>query len=449
MKNTLIIVLIAFYSLSSMRVYSSDPPVEALWKHVLQHYNSKQLDSALHYAYQLEQIAIKKGKDRYLPKAKLIIAKVNEKRNERESVLLFYDLLDISERLDDHRVMGTANLNLGQIFTRAYEYDDALNHLKEAYLQYGLAKEPDNQSAALYEIARSYLNRNMPDSAKPYLVKALELNPPQYPGHTSKIFNNLGQCAFQMGKYSLARYYYLRALRYVEHTNTKKYGIAYNNVGESYFFEGKMDEAEYWLDMALILKKSFGKPSLTLSTLVLLAKTYQQQGNIASAVMLLNEGLMAVDGDDVNANTMEALRLVTELDKNHAKVSLPPSLLNRYVAMTNYQNLALIKQKDILSQSSARYALQVTVKEYFNQKEQVELQSKVARNGSLAVAVATFLVVAIYFFIKRNKRLKLESNNLVQDSMQKLRDATLEKLISQADYEAIRRKLRLRGDGDV
>ena len=431
--------------------YNTGDPIDSLWHHVYRLYQGQQFDSAFHYANQLLQQAEQEGEDRLRIKVKMIIAKVYEKNNENEkSVLAYYDLLEISEKLDNPGGLGAANFNLGQVFSRVFEYDDAFNHLREAYMQYGLASNPKNQSAALYEIGHNFLKQQKPDSARPYLMKAMELNPANNTNRTSKIFNLLGMWAFQMGKYSLARYYYLTALRYVKHTDTQKYAIVYNNIGESYFFEGKLEEAKHWLDMALALKKSFGKPTLSLSTLVLLAKTHQQQGNIVSALNLLNEGLMAVDASDANANTMEALRLVTELDKNHPEVSLAPELLNRYLAMTNDQNLALIKQKDILNESSARYELLVTVKEYFNQKEQIALRSKVARDRSLAVVAVTFLGMAIYYYFnKRNKRLKLESNNLVQDSMQKLRDATLEKLISEADYEAIRRKLRLRGDGDA
>lgn len=310
------------------------------------------------------------------------------------------------EQLKDNNWQGAALLNIGQIYLRSGDYQNALLYLRQAYADYRLAVKPVNQNMVLYEMARHHLKLQQPGSAKPNLHYALQLIPEDRTSHISKIYNNLGATAFWEMEYPL-RHYYLKALQFVGHSDLRKYAIAYNNVGEAYLLEGRITEARRWLERSLALKRQIKRPTSTLITLTLLAKVHSQQGNTELAMDLLSHGLKGVKRDDISTATLDALDLAAKLADKHPEVSA-----NNYLVALNERVHSLQDQRESFAELKSRYDLQ----QYLSQRQQAKIKETITHWGTIAVLFVALIIVTMSLitkeFIDYKRQTKL---GLIQD----------------------------------
>lgn len=370
------------------------------------HADVNETDSLQHYLI-LKKDAEEKGHTQDLARTTYKLAKIYEENGESlKSISTYYDLLEIGEKINDNSWQGAARLNLAQIFMRAGEFQNALAYLRQAYADYGMVNSPVNQSMVLYEMARQYLKRQLPDSAKPYLNQALRLIPSDRTSHISKIYNNLGAVAFWEQRYALARYYYLTALKFVSNNSKRKYSIAYNNVGEAYFAEGRKQEATQWLEQALALKRQINnKPTSNLITITLLAKIHSEQGDITGALELLNEGLLAVNKDDVSAATMDALDLAAQLAATHPEIPV-----NNYLIALNDRVSTLRDNQETLAELSSRYDLQ----QHLSKREQAKLNEMFTYWGTIAILFIALIAATLLWIYKVYRDYKKEVKEYIR-----------------------------------
>ncbi|MDN5211972.1 tetratricopeptide repeat protein [Fulvivirgaceae bacterium BMA12] len=416
---------------------------DSLWQYVWHLYQSEAYDSALVYAKKLRE----KGKDHYTEKYQLkaisVIAKVYRKQGKiEESVSTLYDLLEISGKLHDFEEQASAYLDLGRIFYNAYDYDMAVQYLKKASVLYELANKPNNQSIALYHIARSFLKKQQQDTALHFLNKALITNPSEYSLLTSSIYNLLGWVNFEKKNYSEARNHYCRSLEYAD-ANERKYAIAYHNIGETYMSEGKLAEAKQWLEKALQIKKDLQKPTLTLSTLHLLAKIYRREGHVEKAMALLDNGLKSINIHEANDDAMQTLALLTELVADQPKTSLPNSKLTDYLTAYHQQNLALRRMKIQLQESFAKQKVQGIARlNDFKKQASLEKEQALYRIGSIATVV--LLILTILFVMKQSilrKNYKKE-RKMVAYTAERLQESLLINDSLKKSYKDIYKKFK-------
>ena len=426
--------------LLSLICFKTNAQTDTLWQKVWHLYQNENFDSALVHAEKLRELALKNGSDLHLTKALSIVAKVYRKQGNTEaSVLVLYDLLETGKKLNNPRAEGSAYLDLGRIFYDAYDYNVAVGYLKKANERYEQANIPNNQAIALYHIARSFLKKSQPDSALYFLNQALIVNPPKYKALTSSIFNLLGWVGYEKKHYTTARDHYRRSLQYAG-SDRKKHAVAYHNIGETYLLEGNPDAAKKWLDKAMEIKTSLKNPALMLSTVSLLAKLHEQQGDITTALSLLQEGLEAVDKNKVSEATMNALGQISSLISRFPQASLPLGKLKGYLTTYDRQYQALKNQKVTLQESSSRQQLQAIAREYQLKKAAGLEKEKAIRNITGLVIAGIFMLTLLLIRQKKLSRHYKNEKKMVAYATERLQESLLINDSLKRSYKDIHRK---------
>lgn len=415
-KPPLAFVAITIFFLTPGKGYAANTQVDTLYRQACDFYYNRQYDSAIRLGNQLRELASDQGIDSIHLKTISMIAKSYDKKGDNEKSLhTLYDLLETAEKLNNPWGQASAFFNLGRKFANAYDYDIALRHMKNAREQYELAGNPKGQVLALYHIAR-ILHKKMAedpsllylaDSALMALGEAFTVVPPNDSSLICCSINNLqGIVEFERKNYPEARKYYHLPLKYTK-VDSYKSAIAYHNIGETYLYEGNLEQAKHWLEKALEVKKSLKKPTSTLLTLHLMARVCEQQGDIPQALDLLDKGLALVDMSTLHENTVMALSLVTKLVAKHPENGLSKSKLTNYLTAYYVQNEALRALKTQLEESSYRREIQAMHKVYEIEKQaSVERQEAISRIIVIAFFVGLAIAVTLVTpLLARNKRL--------------------------------------------
>ena len=422
------------------------------------------LDSIIIVATQLRQIAEKLHDDSCKAYAiKEMAWAYRHKQHLAESIQHYFQTITLYQQLADSAGLGTAYYNIGLIFAKAKQHDKALNYLKQAKDYYHAAGEDDKVILALYDMAKRYIEKGDPKAAASLLNEALGILPHGKDLDKSTkamIYNRLGWTAKDQQDYAGARSYYQKSLSELD--NSPKWGrkkaIAYNNIAESYFLEGKYDSARIYIKKALNKKEQLNDSDFTLSTYVLLGKLEFNLGNKRKALGVLNYGIDKVKTTNkLSKNMNEALAMVTTIiNASRGSVLLEGTTLTRYFEIQQQQFQALQYLKYHLD----KYSIQAGENLFVREKDTKVLQASLTDKentltirkliiAGLIIILAALLALGLPFIKKlnqRNQKTLQDKETFIKDLISEYDHKIIQLMIVKAEYEEILGK-RKRGMG--
>ncbi|MDN5217370.1 hypothetical protein QQ020_35175 [Fulvivirgaceae bacterium BMA12] len=382
-----------------------------------------------------------------------------KKQDLTKSARYYFELEQLYRQLNNNGGLGKAYFNIGKLFARAHEYDEALRYYALAKDHYAAAGLDDKVSMALYQMGWCHLDKQQPDVATGLLKEALKTCSEQNKKQKSEIYNLLGWTAKDMGDHHTARHYYRQSLQPLDDSDkwAKKRAIAMNNIGESFLLEGHHDSAAIYLQKALEMKAILKDPEFSLSTMVSLAEMDYQRGLYIKAVARLEAGLKDVDPTNLSNQINEALALLTTIAQDQkVNISFPGTLLQLGMQQQRQQFLALQKLKGELDKFSIKAGQDLYTHEMESQKLEASLVSQRHQKYRWSTASAFLLCVALIGFIyariqkKYKTRAEKDKKEFVNEQMKNYDQRILQMLIVKAEYEEIKSKLKRDfGLGDV
>ncbi len=374
-----------------------------------------------------------------------------KKQDLTKSARYYFELEQLYRQLNDKGGLGKAYFNIGKLFARAHEYDEALRYYVLAKDHYAAASLDDKVSLALYQMSWSHLYKQQPDVATRLLKEALKTCSEQNKKQKSEIYNLLGWASKDMGEYDTARYYYRHSLLPLDDSDkwAKKRAIAMNNIGESFLLEGQYDSAAIYLQKALDMKAKLNDPEFSLSTMVSLAEMDYRRGQHIEAVARLEQGLKAVGPANLSQQINDALKLLTTIAEEQKKnISLPSTLLQLGMQHQRQQFLALKKLKGDLDKFSIKAGKDLYTHEMESRQLAASLVSQRHQKYQWSTASIFLLCIALFGFIyariqkKHKTRAEKDKKEFVNEQMKNYDQRILQMLIVKAEYEEIKSKLK-------
>ena len=425
---------------------------DLLKEHLLKIYQSE-ADSTILYAERLRHIARELEDETTEIDALQYLARAYRSKDQLgESIRHYYALENIYQNAKDTRGLGTAYFNMGKIFARARQYDEGIRYMALAVTNYRASGQLYKVSGALYQMSYYYIEKQSLLKAADLLKEAMAICPADSLKRFSMIYNQMGWIVKDQGNLAGARQWYRRALSVLETNNRspKKKAIAFNNIGESYFLEGRYDSAAWHLKKALAIKKGLHNVESSLETLTLLGKLAYKRGDIPLALRWLERGLDMVDPSRLSGKVGEALTLAATIahDPEHGHL-VPRDMLKRCMDIQRQQFKALEDLKEVLYELASQKDLQVGQSRYAHQQEASHLSASLATNeykytGTLALFVLLLLAVFLWGRkLKQADRDRLQDKNkFVKDLMKEYDYKIIQLQIIKAEYDEIIHKLQ-------
>ncbi|MCG8580859.1 MAG: tetratricopeptide repeat protein [Bacteroidales bacterium] len=250
----------------------------------------------LRLAYQYSDQALKLAKD--LNDQRLIAVsyqKVGDAllfRGDNSNALKNYLLsLEIIETMGDEDALFSIYHNMGVLFDRLKDYDQALTYYQKALYVFNSAADKDvnsmRQVHTLYNnIANIYNAKGDNNTAEEYYLKALKLAIEKHDFQTlGVIYNNLGKVAIEAENWDKAYGYLIKSLESRQQINDLN-GMAksYNNLTNYYVQINQYDSAFEATQKALSLANQAGAMLTRLTALEHLSNLYEEKGQQQAAL---------------------------------------------------------------------------------------------------------------------------------------------------------------------
>ncbi|WP_158963504.1 tetratricopeptide repeat protein [Myroides fluvii] len=370
-----------------------------------------QFDLAINYAQKSKKISEKLNFKSGEARAYNIIGIINTfKGNYTEAIESHHAGLEITEELGDKKGIANSYNYIGIIFLYQGNYPQALeNHFKalkifeEIEYKKGIVNSLNN-IGIIYKNQKKY-----PEALKNYfktLKIVKEIDDKQGIGMT---YNNIGVVYHLQGKYPEALKSHFAALKIKEELENKhEISGSYNNIGVIYKEQGKYTEAleNYFkfLELATEIGDKYG--------------IAQAHNNIGLVEFELNRP------NSAKTNYEKSLTLAREIGMNsllrdlYYNFTLVDSTLGNYKdAYQNYKHY-IVYRDSLINEEKEKKSLELSMGYEFDKKAAViqaelktkKLQRNVAFAGFGGMLILTTLIV--YFFKLRNKKLKVEKQNL-------------------------------------
>lgn len=190
-------------------------------------------------------------------------------------------------------VEADALQTLGKYWTRLHRYSLGFENFKAAYYIYSkfTPEQFPNKSIYLYEFAGIYYRYEDNPTALAYLKKALAITPTSHKLYNT-INNTIGLCYRRMKMYDSAEYYFIRVYNNApKNAGDPWEGIASGNIGITYFYEKKYDEAipliEKDMNMGFITRQL----KSSAAAMHMLSRIYYERKEYIRAEQLLTKAL--------------------------------------------------------------------------------------------------------------------------------------------------------------
>lgn len=210
----------------------------------------------------IEKIAQKNNNSKYVVKAKINLGRLYFKFNEKDEALTNYlEALAIAEDSGQEEILNSIYNNLGVLYSENKFYDEAENYFKRALYISRKLKVSYQEIINIINIASIKKDRDQLDSALFYNKIALDISEQtNYKKFNSIIYSNLGDVLLKEDNYKDANSYYALALK-TELTvdeidsNIKpdkaNLGLFEYNLGKSFVLLNEHDSAKLHLEKAL------------------------------------------------------------------------------------------------------------------------------------------------------------------------------------------------------
>ncbi|MEC4115087.1 tetratricopeptide repeat protein [Myroides pelagicus] len=295
-----------------------------------------------------------------------------------------------------------------------------------------------------------YLSQGNYPLALEYYFKTLKIfEELDYKKGILNALNNIGIVYKNQKEYSKALEYYLNALKIVENTDDKQStSMAYNNIGSVYQLQGNYPKALEYLFQALALKQELGNKQEQAGCYNNIGIIYKQQENYPEAlkyyfkflelaleiqdkpsIALANNNIGLVElelnrVDSAQKHIEKALILAKETGNKslirdfYYNTTLVDSTLGNYKdAYQNYKQY-IVYRDSLINQENEKKSLEISMGYQFDKKAalfQEELKTKqLQRNiAFVGIGVMALLTILVFYLFKlRNKKFKIEKQNL-------------------------------------
>ncbi len=391
-------------------------------------YLASDLDSALFYMQKVREIAEQEDRKKWLANAYWGIAHVqNMKGLLGEATFNFLNAAKVFKEMGDLTGLANVYSNIGDVYSRVGDDKTAINFLTSAKDIFVYEGNNADKASIFRSLSIHFYRTGRYKEAEELLAVAEKAAIESKDYHwLGLVYNSLGIVHFKQKKYDAAQQYYRLTIQYADSLESGDWhkSLAYNNIGEAYFFEGRDDEAKEWLQKAILISKT-GQPDLTLvqNSRNLLAQVYLKENNYQGAIALIEEGLQRFDSAVVDKSVHESLALInTALLKINEDAD--PSMYPEMNKMLVEYNQRLLDFNSKTSGADARLenisqqqAIQAAAEKYaYNQ----QLLKAAERNAKMKYAflVPIFLLICAlayaYVAFRRNRHYKRLYSNIEQ-----------------------------------
>jgi tetratricopeptide (TPR) repeat protein len=343
------------------------------------HYFNYNFVLAAEYAQQARDLSTKKGLSGYEAKSNralgLTLFNMGDYKNATSH---YFKALKFYETVGDTSSMMVMNFNLGAVFDRLKEFDQALVYYFKVQSFY-------NQ---LNTVAR----KNFP---------------------LASLYNNIANIYQAKGDFESALQYYENALELAKETQDKwLQGIALNNIGKLYFTDMHQPEkAIGYLIESLRTREEAGDKSEIARSMVILSSYYFEQKKLEDGKRYAENAIslgIETGSLEIQENAYHSLSDI-EAGLGRYKESL--------VAYKKYKSL----RDSIQSQSTASEITRLQLQYDFEKAEQIQNQEQQQTRDRYIVTIiilAACLMVAVLIVIlvrSRARQTELKRKNLAQD----------------------------------
>ncbi|MFZ5553468.1 MAG: tetratricopeptide repeat protein [Bacteroidota bacterium] len=203
----------------------------------------------------------------------------------KKAVDCYDQALMICGETKDESLKAVVLGNMGIIFYRLGAYNQALDYYYEALVIHEERRDAEALSNTLTNIALIFMAENKYEEALVYLHQSLQTDKAMNDPIASAIcYNNIGICHYQLGNRKKSLHYHKLSMQVAEKAkNLKLISHAENNIGEIYFAENKLNEADSCFKQALKKKKSIIDRHGEITVLINLSRLQQKKQNYDEA----------------------------------------------------------------------------------------------------------------------------------------------------------------------
>ncbi|MBR8535619.1 tetratricopeptide repeat protein [Carboxylicivirga sediminis] len=351
--------------------------VKTLWE-LSDYYWADDLRQAYRYSEEALALAKELKDDRLIAISYQKVGDALVFRGDKSNALKHYLAgLEIVEQLNDETLLFTLYHNMGVLFDRLTDYDQALSYYEKALYVYNNADEKTDAMQSVHTLYNSMANiydeKNDTATAIKYYQKALKLATEKEDYQAlGTIYNNLGKVSLEAREWEVAYGHLTNSLKCRQKINDLN-GMAksYNNLATYYLMLNQTDDAYAVARQALELAHRAGAMLTRLTALQNMSTIYESKGELDLA-----------------------------LDKYKQYKALNDSLIN---------------------ESSIKKQTELQIKYEYEKEQKVKEAEQQKRNFRYILVISVLLLGLIISILlyrltqNRAKRVRLENENLEKD----------------------------------
>lgn len=211
----------------------------------------------------------------------------------QQALQSYSDVLAIRREAGDKIGEATTLNNMANVYHFWGRYQPALQTFFEvlAILQ-EVGNQPEEESAALNNIAATYSTLGQSEQALAYLDDALKIaNQLDDPVAKAAKFNNIGLAYANLGRYEEALHYFEQTLKLLRNNNQPEEGVLLDNIGAMYTLMGQYEHALIYHQQALAIFRETGRAAKEALALDHIGSAYSKQDIFEKALNYYQQSL--------------------------------------------------------------------------------------------------------------------------------------------------------------
>ena len=346
------------------------------------------------------------------------------------------EALILSQALNYRKGFAFANRSMGVAHWTQGDYEQGLNYLLTALIEYQSLSDTLNIANVMMNTALIYVEQNSYDEALRYFSEALNtFNLLQKPKRFVNTSNHMGELFQKQENYAEALNYYKKSLKISDSINYN-YGkaTAYLNLGSLYKETNKLDSALFFSQMAKKIQSSSADVNGLATSYYTLGTIYFLKADFKRANENLKEALLLAEQLKSKKLKRDIYYELSMLSKSMFDFKNAAEYLESYAALNDsLLNAELLKN---IIRFENRIELEKKEAELQKQQYQVELLEREGRiddllQYALMLGIATILILMYLIWsrqqikIRKNKEL-LKTSQELNESQQELAQIAIE-----------------------
>ncbi|MBS2210163.1 tetratricopeptide repeat protein [Carboxylicivirga mesophila] len=389
--------------------------VKTLWE-LSDYYWADDLRQAYRYSEEALTLAKELKDDRLIAISYQKVGDALVFRGDKSNALKHYLAgLEIVERLNDETLLFTLYHNMGVLFDRLADYDQALSYYEKALYVYNNAADKSDAMQSVHTLYNSMANiydeKNDTATAIKYYQKALKLATEKEDYQAlGTIYNNLGKVSLEAREWEVAYEYLTNSLKCRQKINDLN-GMAksYNNLATYYLMLNQTDDAYAAARQGLELAHRAGAMLTRLTALQNMSTIYENKGELDLALDTYKQ-YKALNDSLINESSIKKqteLQIKYEYEKEQKVKEAEQQKRNfRYILVISVLLLGLIISI-LLYRLTQNRAKRVRL-ENENLEKDLEM-----RNQDIVVKDKE-LASSVLYLLKKNELLNNVSERLLQ-----------------------------------